>query len=157
VNCLVGFYQNQLTMKHLLVLTFFVVINLGLCAQASHDTVLIQATVVNYIEGWDYGDTARMAASLHPQLAKRGVVTSRTGKGLEILPATFQDMITWTSYQKKSTAVPSNHVIRIHELSENIASVSCISTKYIDYLHLVRTAQGWKIINAVWEPNKQKK
>jgi hypothetical protein len=32
-----------------------------------------------------------------------------------------------------------------------IANVTVRSAVYIEYLHLVRTREGWKIINALWQ------
>jgi hypothetical protein len=135
--CLFGFFQVSLE------------------AQPKADSTAIRETVLNYIEGWDTGDSARMALSLHPQLAKRGIVPSRSGKGNDMLNASFTDMVTWTVYQKN---VPkddqkSENKITIAELGKNIASATCVSKEYIDYLHLARTEKGWKILNAIWEPN----
>jgi hypothetical protein len=32
-----------------------------------------------------------------------------------------------------------------------IANATVRSAVYIEYLHLVRTREGWKIINALWQ------
>ena len=43
-------------------------------AQAATDEVQIEATALDYIQGWYAGDAARMERALHPELAKRIVV-----------------------------------------------------------------------------------
>jgi len=44
-----------------------------LFAQTSADSIAINETALNYIEGWYEGNAERMAKSLHPKLAKRAV------------------------------------------------------------------------------------
>jgi hypothetical protein len=128
----------------------------GLSAQTkSDDTEAILKTVLNYIEGWETGDSSRMALSLHQGLTKHGIVPAKSGYGTDILNASYQEMVNWTVYQKgnlKDHRKPESD-IKINELGRNIASVTCISKQYIDYLHLARTENGWKILNAIWEPN----
>lgn len=139
ILCLLGFFHTSLE------------------AQTKQDSTAIQETVLNYIEGWETGDSARLALAHHPQLVKRGIVPAKSGQGTELLEASYQDMVTWTVYQKESKKgkPQSDNTITITEIGLNIANVTCISTEYVDYLHLARTEKGWKILNAVWEPNYQ--
>jgi len=127
----------------------------SLKAQTQQDSEAIRETVLDYIEGWYTGDSARMGQSLHTELAKWGIVPSRDGKGTEMMKATYHDMVNWTLYQKNRpkdvNAVKDE--ITIHVVGKNIASVTCVSKEYIDYLHLTRTDKGWKILNVLWEPN----
>ena len=41
--------------------------------------------------------------------------------------------------------------IRIVDVHGPIASVVVDSSVYREYLHLVRTQDGWKIVNALWD------
>jgi hypothetical protein len=143
-------------MKRLfLVLCTLGLVQISLHAQTKADSSAILVTVLNYIEGWETGDSARMAMSLHPQLAKWGIVPSQSGQGTEMLKASYKDMVTWTVYQKnqpQSNQKFENKIV-ILQKGRNIAIVSCVSKEYIDYLQLARTDKGWKILNAIWEPN----
>ena len=141
--------------KMFIVLCVLGILPILLKAQTKQDSAAIRVTVLNYIEGWTSGDSARMALSLHPLLAKRGIVPSRTGKGTEMLSATYKEMVSWTVFQKnaKKEIPQQKDEIFIDKIGRNIASVTCISSEYIDYLHLARTGKGWKILNAIWEPN----
>ena len=40
--------------------------------------------------------------------------------------------------------------VRICDLGAGIASAIAHSDHYVDYLHLIETEDGWKIVNAVW-------
>ena len=47
---------------------------------STDDVAAIKATALNYIEGWYEGDAARMESALHPELAKRMILTDpKTG------------------------------------------------------------------------------
>jgi hypothetical protein len=37
------------------------------------------------------------------------------------------------------------------DTQREIANVTVRSAVYVDYLHLVRTREGWRIINALWQ------
>jgi hypothetical protein len=52
-------------------------LTIGAIAQdkSSDDEAAIKATALNYIEGWYDGDAARMESALHPELAKRIILT----------------------------------------------------------------------------------
>ncbi len=150
-------HLKTINMKKLLIILFVTgLVHPILFAQnKSEDTEAILKSVLNYIEGWETGDSSRMAGSLHGRLTKHGIVPARSGKGTEMLDASYDEMVKWTTFQKgklKENEKPESD-IRILELGMNIASVTCISKEYIDYLHMVRTDQGWKILNAIWEPN----
>ncbi len=129
-------------------------------AQTTPDSLLIKKTVSNYIEGWYSADTAKMNKGIHPELAKRGIVHTRDGKQTIMLKASYKEMMGWTSQKpnqfKDNTVNPNQIKISIIEIGVNVAVARCESPEYIDYLHLARLKNEWKIINAIWEPNSKK-
>jgi len=124
-------------------------------SQSQQDSLSIKETTMNYIEGWYSGDSVRMSKSLHPELAKRGIVPSKDGKSMLILKATYAEMIQWTG--KRPDLLKDNkdllRKLTILEIGKNIATVKCESKDFIDYLHLARINDEWKILNAIWEFN----
>lgn len=146
--------------KLLLAIAIFFIAQIELKSQTIPDSLLIKETVSNYIEGWYSGDTLRMSKSIHYDLAKRGIVPSRDGKKTGMLKASYQEMITWTSKnpnQIKDNSIKTNDIkISIIEIGVNVAVARCESKDFIDYLHLARLKNEWKIINAIWEPNFKK-
>ena len=143
-------------MKRLIIILIALLFNL-FCAKSQPilpDSVEIRVTVLNYIEGWNSGDTVRMAKALHPKLAKRGVVMSPNGKIAEIQRATYADMMTWTASRAKFPEVKEEVKIVIYDIGKNIANAKFISKEYIDHLHLVKINNEWKILNAIWELNQ---
>ena len=107
----------------------------------------IVATVTDYWVGWFDGDAGRMERALHPALAKTGVT------GLQVSRAmTATEMVGWTRDGEGVAEKPADFVyeITVNDTYRDIATATVHSGVYREYLHLVRTAEGWRIINALF-------
>ncbi len=40
--------------------------------------------------------------------------------------------------------------IEITNVSDGVASVTCLCHRYVDLLHLIHMPEGWRIVNAAW-------
>jgi hypothetical protein len=112
----------------------------------------IVATALDYFEGWFDGDAARIDRALHPALAKRslGHVASA---GPHLRDVTKEQMVAWTAAgEGKAVDHGAGRPIDVTvvDIHGNIASVVVDSNVYREYLHLVRTDDGWRIVNALW-------
>jgi len=112
------------------------------------DEDAIVRCVLDYFEGWFDADRERMQRALHPGLAKR----SLDGEILDQLTAHEMIEATAAGSGKKSDPGRRRIDVRVVDVHGDIASVVVDSNVYHEYLHLVRTAAGWKIVNALWEP-----
>ena len=119
--------------------------------QAAVDNEAIIATVMDYFEGWFDGSAERMERALHPNLDKRGVRVDTTGVQLSN-SRTAPQMIGWTRGGEGKAERPANLAIkvRIDDVYEQIATATVYSAVYIEYLQLMRTAEGWRIVNALF-------
>ena len=127
----------------------------------SADEAAIEGVVLDYFEGWFEGDGERMERALHAELAKRclGGDERWWGEGnveVERLDSTSaREMIDATVKGVGKTRLPDGVDPRIEveiaDVYETIASVTVRSVVYREYVHLVRTGQGWKIANTVWQ------
>jgi hypothetical protein len=104
----------------------------------------VVATVLDYFEGWFDGDLGRMDSALHSALAKRSFELKRT--------VTKEQMVAWTAEGEGKREDPGERGIEVEvvDLYGSIASAVVRSAVYREYLHLVRTVEGWKIVNALW-------
>lgn len=111
------------------------------------DEAAIVETVLDYLEGWFDGDAARMERALHPGLAKRSLEADDSLGHL-----TADVMIEATAQGRGKRRDPGRREIdvRVVDVHGEIASVVVHSNVYREYLHLVRTPDGWKIVNALW-------
>jgi len=112
------------------------------------DRAAIRQAVLDYFEGWYEGDADRMARAVHPDLAKRSLAEDRDRT------TTAQEMIDLTRNgvgRARAPAKPTPPDIRIDHVSGGMASVSAASGPYVEFLHLVKSADGWRIINVLWK------
>lgn len=119
--------------------------------QAAVENEAIIATVMDYFEGWFDGNPERMELALHPNLDKRGVRAGAAGVLLSN-SSTAPRMIGLTRDGEGKAERPADLAIkvRIDDVYEQIATVTVYSAMYIEYLQLIQTAEGWRIVNALY-------
>lgn len=119
-------------------------------AARDHNRAAVEATVRDYFDGWFDGNAERMRRALHPDLAKRAL--DGEGQPEQVTSCTAEEMVTWTAAGNGVRRASSgrSYKIRIDEISSDIAAVTVHSVPYIEFLHLVRTGTGWRIVNALW-------
>ena len=88
-----------------------------------------------------------MQRALHPALAKTGVGFDATGRPTTEA-MTAEDMLGWT--RDETAAADFACDVAINDLYHGIATVTVHSGIYREYLHLVKTPDGWKIFNALY-------
>ncbi|HKP21145.1 MAG TPA: nuclear transport factor 2 family protein [Thermoleophilaceae bacterium] len=109
---------------------------------------LIAQAARDYFEGWYDGDVARMDRVLHPDLVKRGAGQDGPDR-LRI--TTKERMLELTALgEGKADGADRSLDIEVEDATEDTASVTVRSAVYHEYVHLVRTPDGWKIANALW-------
>jgi hypothetical protein len=116
------------------------------------DDAGIRATIDDYYLGWYDGDGERMARALHPDLAKRGWFRYPDEPILD--PDTFATMTALAAAGRGRRDDPQGrrYEIEIADVHADIATAVVHAVPYVDYLHLVRTVDGWRILNALWTP-----
>ena len=126
------------------------------------DRGAIKRTVLGYLENFFENKTEEMFKYLHPSLAKRGLSRKRGTPGVF-----FEDMSNeqlTAMLQKKRVLEKENQVnqVEILDIFHNSASVR-VATGYpgkmewIEYIHLARLNDEWKIINIIWDYYPKKK
>jgi hypothetical protein len=109
----------------------------------------IAAAVHDYYEGWYDADVARMQRALHPELAKRFLADAA---GAELRTTTAPRMLELTAQgEGKGDGADRRIDVDVVDVHRNIASVTVRAAMYHEYLQLVRTDQGWKIVNVLWQ------
>jgi hypothetical protein len=69
---------------------------------------------------------------------------------------TAQEMIAATGAgrgRQRDAAIGGDRRIEVSsvDIHGNVAGVTVRSSLYVDYLHLARTREGWKIVNVLWD------
>jgi hypothetical protein len=116
--------------------------------QLEHDA--IRTAALDYIEGWYSGDPGRMRQSLHPELAKR---IQRQGPGgrLAVENLDAETLVQLTAGGTGKTDPRKRSDAAILDVFGRAASVRVDAGAWVDFLHMIKTDEGWKIINVLWE------
>ena len=112
------------------------------------DEAEIVQTVLDYFEGWFDGDRGRMERALHPGLAKRSLESD--GQALNETTAEWMLDATGQGLGRERDRGDRRIEVEIEDAYDTIASATVRSAVYREYVHLVRTSDGWKIVNALW-------
>jgi hypothetical protein len=111
------------------------------------DDDAIVRCALDYFEGWFDGDEERMRRALHPDLAKRTL----DHDALRELTAVEMIEATAAGFGRKRDPGVRHIDVRVVDVHGAIASAVVDSNVYREYLHLVRTDDGWRIVNALWD------
>jgi hypothetical protein len=151
--------MNNFYILVVFMLTTFTVMAQGDVAISPSDAAAIKQTALDYIEGWYEGNAERMERSLHPELAKRIVITDpATGKSkLDQMSAMTLVQRTRSAMGTKIAKDQQQKDVVILDVFENAASVRITATDWIDYLHMARFNGRWVIVNVLWEWKPTKK
>lgn len=107
----------------------------------------ILTVVLDYIAGWFDADPARVERALHPELCKRSI---RPDGSVNTLTA---PMLIESAAQGRGRGEdsPDRRVqVEVDHIDGPLAAAVVRCHQYVDYLQLIRTAGGWKILNVVW-------
>jgi hypothetical protein len=125
----------------------------GMTAEpAADDRAAIVRTALDYFEGWFDGDAGRVERALHPQLAKRSLgQVSSDPERLETITA--PQMVEAAANGEGRRQDPGDRRIQVdvEQVYGTIANATVRSAVYVEYLQLVRTGDGWRIVNALWQ------
>jgi hypothetical protein len=111
----------------------------------SPEVAAIEAAARDYIEGWYTGDTNRMDRALHEELVKR--IPGQDGGALRAV--TKERMMELTA-DGGGDSPEAEFEIEVYDVSDGVATAKTVSPEYIDYLHLVKAPDGWKIANVLF-------
>lgn len=111
------------------------------------DREVIVAAATDYIESWLDGDADRMARCLHPELVKREVQYDGT---FAVETLSRGDMVEATA-AGLGRKYERPYEITIMDAFGDIAAVRVLSSVYLDYLQVARVADGWQLLNVLWQ------
>ena len=128
-------------------------------AQTKQDTLAITKAALAYIESQHQPNGALMKSALHPRLVKRSVFKDKATQ-LEYVSEYFTDnmIILAEKYNAKGDKFPikPRKDVKLLDVSTHTASVKLSADTWIDYMHLVKVSNEWKIINVLWQFNDPK-
>ncbi len=116
----------------------------------STDTEGVRATALDYIEGWYAADAIRMERALHDDLVKRTPLAGGETGVPDLRAVSKHRMVELTSDGGGRDVVDPGIEVFVDDVSEDIACARTVCVDFVDYLQLVKTADGWKIANILF-------
>lgn len=112
----------------------------------------IEAVAYDYVDGQLEGDPARVARSLHPDLAKRAVV-SRPDETFGLRRMTKDELVELTAQGALKTPREQwSRTVQVLDVAGDAAVARVETPWFVDYFHLGRFGERWLIVNALWYP-----
>lgn len=112
----------------------------------------IEVVAYDYVDGQLEGDPARVARSLHPDLAKRAVTTDPDEK-LALRRMSKAELVQLTREGALKTPKDQwSRSVRVLDIAGNAAVARVETPWFVDYFHLGRFGDRWVIVNALWYP-----
>lgn len=126
----------------------------SLHAQGTKDRDGIRRAVLDYVEGFYEGDTAKLVRSVRPDVVKYGyyIPKGKTAYAGEAMP--WAEFLSYANQVKKSgrpTPATSPKEITILDVADQTASAKLTAWWGIDYLHLAKFDGVWKITQVLWQ------
>jgi hypothetical protein len=115
------------------------------------DLESIERAATDYIEAWLTGDADRMADCLHAGLTKRSLDFDAATGNWAVDSIAHRDMVEATA-NGRGTKLPREYTVTILDVFRNVATAKVDSARYVDYLHIGRFEDRWRIVNVLWEP-----
>lgn len=117
------------------------------------DLDAIKQAALDYAEGWYEGSTERMERALHPDLAKRIVITDpKSGRSrLDHMGAMALVQGVRSGYGKNTPKEKQLKEVKILDSMASSATVKLEMSDWVDYLHVGKLNGRWVIVNVLWE------
>ena len=125
-------------------------------AASPADLKAIDAACHDYLDGQLQGDAARVARSLHPDLAKRSAVGETPDERFGLRRMTKEELVELTRQGVlKTPEAQWDRNCKILDVTGNAAAVRAETPWFVDYFHLGRFGERWLIVNALWYSKPQ--
>lgn len=151
--------SKKLIMKFIYVLAFLLSAAFVMQAQTKEDSLAIEKAAKDYLEGWQSANVERVEKAVSPELAKRKIFVNPEGHafvtdmGASLLIEATNGNRNGVRMQDVLPGEDFKAEVFILDISGTSASVKTTAKKYgfMDYLHLAKCGNEWKIINVLWD------
>ena len=125
-------------------------------AAKADDLAAIDAACHDYLDGQLQGDPARVARSLHPDLAKRAAIGETADERFALRRMTKEELVDLTRQGVlKTPEAQWDRSCKLLDLTGNAAAVRAETPWFVDYFHMGKFGDRWLIVNALWYSKPQ--
>ncbi len=122
--------------------------------QQSNDREGVRRAVLDYVEGFYDGDTAKIVRSIRPEVTKYGFFIPKDANRYAGEAMSFREMIDYAKSVKargKPTPATALKQVDILDISDQTASAKLTAWWGIDYLQLAKYDGKWMILHVLWQ------
>ena len=122
--------------------------------QGAADKEGVRKAVLDYVEGFYEGDTAKLVRSVRPEVVKYGyfIPKGKTAYAGEAMPwAEFMSYANSVKKSGKPTPASSPKEITLLDVADQTASAKLTAWWGIDYMHLAKFDGKWMITQVLWQ------
>ena len=139
-----------------LALVLFLGVMCGLPAQAqgTEARAAVRAAVLDYVEGFYEGDTARLVRSVRPEVTKYGFFIPRDKSAYEGEAMPWAEFLSYAKSVKARNRPPKPEwprQIDLLDVSDQTAAAKLTAWWGIDYLQLAKYDGRWMIVHVLWQ------
>jgi len=121
----------------------------------SINTVLIEKSILNYIENFFENNFEEMNKSLHPRLSKRGLNPDGTLSD-DFPPERLKEFLkTNPRFEVKRQYNVVEHITILGNMASATLKTGYPKTRWVEYIHLIKLNNEWKNINILWDFEKK--
>ena len=131
-----------------------VLVPAALEAQSAADSAGVRAAVLDYVEGFYQGDSARLVRSIRPEVVKYGFYIPRNDSVYAGEPMSFAEMNAYANNVKRSgrpAPATAPKEIEILDVADQTAAAKLTAWWGIDYLQLATYDGRWMIVHVLWQ------
>ena len=123
-------------------------------AQGSGDRAGVERAVLDYVEGFYEGDTAKLVRSVHPNVVKYGFFIPRDSSRYTGEAMPYAEFLAYANRVKargRPTPADAPKRIEIFDVQDQTASAKLTAFWGTDYLLLARERGRWMIRQVLWQ------
>jgi len=129
-------------------------------AVAQEDKKLVEEAVLDYVDGFYFGDTARLTRSISPAVVKYGYYRKKDETKYAGEPMSFQEMLDYAITVKKRNNPNADKLakkVEVLDCLDQTAAAKLHAWWGTDYILLAKLNGKWMITHVLWQspPVKQ--
>jgi hypothetical protein len=123
-------------------------------AQSSDDRAAVRRAVLDYVEGFYEGDTAKLARSVRPDVAKSGFWRARDSSSYVWEAMPWEEFVSYANRVKaRNRQAPASapKTIVLFDVQDRTASAKLTAFWGTDYILLGKYDGRWRVSHVLWQ------
>jgi hypothetical protein len=126
----------------------------SVAVQAQNENEKVSSAVLDYVEGFYFGDTTRIIRSIVPEVVKYGYYKKKDATAYSGEPMSFREMLDYCISVKKRNSPNADKLpktIQVYDVQDQTASAKLTAWWGTDYILLAKLNGRWMITHVLWQ------